>query len=62
MPAGPGSEEGSSVLDDKKDKSEEIRDLLRSIYRFIDVADEQFTSEDSTWYEETAESDISSEY
>ena len=49
-------------MGDKKEKSEEIRDLLLSIYRFIDVTDEQFISEDSTWYEETAESDISSEY
>ena len=49
-------------MDDKKDKSEEIRDLLHSIYRLIDVADEHFISEDSTWYEEISESDISSEY
>lgn len=49
-------------MDDKTDKSEEIRNLLKSIYRFIDVTDEYSASEDSSWYKESSDSDISSEY
>ena len=49
-------------MDKKTDKSEEIQDLLISIYRFIDVTDSQFISEDSAWYEDLSRSDSSSEY